>query len=198
MFVDWICSESSHQKEIAESPRFLRRSDFVINAIDNSTFCKFSQNGGLHLIIRNKGDIFEIVNMEIERMEHFWAMNVSKKQVGDWGEKQARDWLVRQGFEVLHHNWRSGHKEIDIIGRQRDVLIFFEVKCRSTSIFAPPETAVNSKKWKNIGIAATDYMIKNKYFGKFRFDILAVTITPYCKQIMHFKDAFDRSKTTLY
>ena len=46
--------------------------------------------------------------------------------------------------------------------------------------------------------AATDYMIKNKYFGKFRFDILAVTITPYCKQIMHFKDAFDRSKTTLY
>jgi hypothetical protein len=41
-------------------------------------------------------------------------------------------------------------------------------------------------------------MIKNKYFGKFRFDILAVTITPYCKQIMHFKDAFDRSKTTRY
>jgi len=198
LVVDWICSESSHQKEIAGSSKFLHRSDFVINATGNSTFCKFSQNGGLHLIIRNKGDIFEIVNMEIERMEHFWAMNVSKKQVGDWGEKQARDWLVRQGFEVLHHNWRSGHKEIDIIGRQRDVLIFIEVKCRSTSIFAPPETAVNSKKWKNIGIAATDYMIKNKYFGKFRFDILAVTITPYCKQIMHFKDAFDRSKTTLY
>lgn len=198
MVVDWICSESSHQKEIAGSPRFPRRSDFVINATDNSTFCKFSQNGGMHFIIRNKGDIFEIVNMEIERMEHFWEMNGSKKRVGDWGEKQARDWLVRQGVEVLHNNWRSGHKEIDIIGRQRDVLIFIEVKCRSTSIFAPPETAVNSKKWKNIGIAATDYMIKNKYFGKFRFDILAVTITPYCKQIMHFKDAFDRSKTTLY
>ena len=151
----------------------------------------------MQLIIRNKGDIFEIVNMEIERLEHFWEMSGSKKRVGDWGEKQARDWLVRQGVEVLHQNWRSGHKEIDIIGRQTDVLIFIEVKCRSTSIFAPPETAVNSKKWKNIGIAATDYMIKNKYFGKFRFDILAVTITPYFKQIMHFKDAFDRSKTTL-
>lgn len=152
----------------------------------------------MHLIIRIKGDIFEIVNMEIERLEHFWEMSGSKKRVGDWGEKQAREWLVSQGVEVLHHNWRSGHKEIDIIARQRDVLIFIEVKCRSTSIFAPPETAVNAKKWKNIGIAATDYMIKNKYFGKFRFDILAVTITPYCKQIMHFKDAFDRSKTTLY
>jgi len=138
------------------------------------------------------------VNVEIERMGHFWEMSRSKKRVGGWGEKQARDWLVRQGVEVLHNNWSSGHKEIDIIGRQRDVLIFIEVKCRSTSIFAPPETAVNAKKWKNIGIAATDYMIKNKYFGKFRFDILAVTITPYCKQIMHFKDAFDRSKTTLY
>ncbi len=152
----------------------------------------------MHLTIRNKGDIFEIVNMEIERLGHFWEMSGSKKRVGDWGEKQARDWLIRQGVEVLHNNWRSGHKEIDIIARQSDVLIFIEVKCRSTSIFAPPETAVNAKKWKNIGIAATDYMIKNKYFGKFRFDILAVTITPYCKQIMHFKDAFDRSKTTLY
>ena len=55
----------------------------------------------MHLIIRNKGDIFEIVNMEIERLGHFWEMSGSKKRVGDWGEKQARDWLIRQGVEVL-------------------------------------------------------------------------------------------------
>ena len=158
-------------------------SDFVINATGNSTFCKFSQKQGLQLIIRNKGDIFEIVNEGKERVELFWDKKASKKQLGDWGEIQAGDWLIRQGVDILHRNWRSGHKEIDIIGRQSDVLIFIEVKCRSTSIFAPPETAVNAKKWKNIGIAATDYIIKNKYFGKFRFDILAVTITPYCKQI---------------
>ena len=135
---------------------------------------------------------------EIVKTEAVIALNGTKKQVGEWGEMQARNWLQWHGVDILHCNWRSGHKEIDIIARQSDVLIFIEVKCRSTSIFAPPETAVNAKKWKNIGIAATDYMIKKKYFGKFRFDILAVTITPYCKQIMHFKDAFDRSKTTLY
>jgi len=133
----------------------------------------------------------------IVKSEAFVAFNITKRQVGEWGEIQARNWLVRHGVEILHCNWRSGHKEIDIIGKQHDVLIFIEVKCRSTSTFAPPETAVNGKKWKNIGAAATDFMIKNKYFGKFRFDILAVTITPYCKQIMHFKDAFGRSKTTL-
>ena len=148
------------------------------------------------MIFRFHGCIFEIVMDGIVKTEAFIALNVTKKQVGEWGEIQARNWLVSHGVEILHRNWRSGHKEIDIIAKQHDVLIFIEVKCRSTSIFAPPETAVNGKKWKNIGAAATDYMIKNKYFGKFRFDILAVTITPYCKQIMHFKDAFGRSKTT--
>ncbi len=135
---------------------------------------------------------------EIVKTEAVIALNGTKKQVGEWGEMQARNWLQWHGVDILHCNWRSGHKEIDIIGKQLDELIFIEVKCRSTSTFAPPESAVNGKKWKNIGIAATDFMIKNKYFGKFRFDILAVTITPYCKQIMHFKDAFDRSKTTHY
>ncbi|MEK0440667.1 MAG: hypothetical protein RL062_311 [Bacteroidota bacterium] len=119
------------------------------------------------------------------------------KQLGDWGEIQACDWLLKQGIEILHRNWRSGHKEIDIIGKDGNLLIFVEVKCRSTSNFSPPESAVNSKKWKNLGIAATDFMIKNKYFGKFRFDVLAVTKTPYCKQIMHFKDAFYHSKATV-
>lgn len=133
-----------------------------------------------------------IVNKESD-----WVYGGSKRQVGEWGEMQAQNWLLMHGIDILHCNWRSGHKEIDIIAKHRDELVFIEVKCRSTSIFAPPESAVNGKKWKNIGSAATDYMIKNKYFGKFRFDVLAVTNTPHGKQIMHFMDAFHRSKTTL-
>ena len=61
----------------------------------------------------------------------------SRKEVGEWGEMHACNWLRRQGVEILHRNWRSGHKEIDFIGRSGDELIFVEVKCRSTSMFAP-------------------------------------------------------------
>ncbi|NBO50805.1 MAG: hypothetical protein EBU80_14035, partial [Chitinophagia bacterium] len=46
------------------------------------------------------------------------------KQLGDWGEIQACDWLLKQGIEILHRNWRSGHKEIDIIGKDGNLLIF--------------------------------------------------------------------------
>lgn len=142
--------------------------------------------------------IFVAVMEKNGRVDLGYSGMISRKEVGEWGEMHACDWLRRQGVEILHRNWRSGHKEIDVIGRFGDVLIFVEVKCRSTSLFAPPESAVNGKKWKNLGAAATDFMRKNKYFGKFRFDVLAVTITPYCKQIMHFKDAFCHSKATVF
>ena len=48
--------------------------------------------------------------------------------LGDKGEMLAGRFLLDKGYAVLHYNWRSGHKEIDIIARQRDVLVFVEVK----------------------------------------------------------------------
>ena len=47
--------------------------------------------------------------------------------LGNKGEMLASRYLLDKGYAVLHYNWRSGHKEIDLIAQQRDTLVFVEV-----------------------------------------------------------------------
>ena len=46
--------------------------------------------------------------------------------LGNKGEMLAARYLAGEGLAVLEYNWRSGHKEIDIIAKERDVLVFVE------------------------------------------------------------------------
>ena len=50
---------------------------------------------------------------------------------GTLGEDIAVDFLRRKGYILLDRNWRSGHKEIDIVARQGDTVVFVEVKARA-------------------------------------------------------------------
>ena len=48
--------------------------------------------------------------------------------LGNKGEMLASRYLMEQGFAVLRYNWRCGHKEIDLIARERDTLVFVEIQ----------------------------------------------------------------------
>ncbi|MBR7052890.1 MAG: YraN family protein, partial [Bacteroidaceae bacterium] len=47
---------------------------------------------------------------------------------GNSGEDLAADYLVAKGYFIVERNWRSGHKEIDIVARREGVVVFVEVK----------------------------------------------------------------------
>ena len=49
---------------------------------------------------------------------------------GIQGEDIAIQHLRTKGYDILDKNWRSGHKEIDIIARKDDTIVFVEVKAR--------------------------------------------------------------------
>lgn len=110
--------------------------------------------------------------------------------LGSKGEMLAARYLLDKGYAVLHYNWRSGHKEIDIIARQRDVLVFVEVKSRSSEEFGSAADAVDYKKIKRLISAAESYILRNRVDLKFRFDI--VTVVGNCEpyRIEHIEDAF--------
>lgn len=110
--------------------------------------------------------------------------------LGNKGEMLAGRYLLGKGYAVLHYNWRSGHKEIDIIARQRDVLVFVEVKSRSSEEFGSAADAVDYKKIKRLISAAESYILRNGVDLKFRFDI--VTVVGNCEpyRIEHIEDAF--------
>ncbi|MRG44461.1 endonuclease [Chitinophaga sp. SYP-B3965] len=112
----------------------------------------------------------------------------SHHEVGKKGELLAADHLRLKNYQVLHTNWTYGNLELDIVARYRGVLIFVEVKTRSTQYFGMPEEFVHANKAQLIRRAADKYMDQYGLLPEeIRFDIIAITVD---KEIVHFEDAF--------
>ena len=111
--------------------------------------------------------------------------------IGVQGENKANDYLLEKGYKILERNWRSGKAEIDIIAKEKDILIFIEVKTRTNTIFGEPEDFVDSKKIKFLTSAAGDYMREINYEWEVRFDIISIIIkSSKTTRIKHIEDAF--------
>ena len=81
-----------------------------------------------------------------------------QNDLGRDGEAKARDYLIRQGYTILHTNWRWHHYELDIVATKDEELIVVEVKTRSEDYLLSPEEAVDNKKIRRIVAAADAYM----------------------------------------
>ena len=110
--------------------------------------------------------------------------------LGNKGEMLASRFLLDKGYAVHHHNWRSGHKEIDIIAQWRDTLVFVEVKSRTSEEYGNAYDAVDDKKIRLLISAAQAYLQKYKIDLKFRFDIITVIGQQEPYKIEHIEDAF--------
>jgi putative endonuclease len=110
--------------------------------------------------------------------------------LGQQGESIAQAY-VRRYCTILHVNWKSGRKEIDIIARKNEQVYFIEVKTRSTDRFGWPEEAVNARKEEHIRSVATDYLLYyNLNPAAIRFDIIAITFSGEKYELEHLKDVF--------
>lgn len=66
--------------------------------------------------------------------------------LGRYGEDVAARHLAEQGIVVLERNWRCDGGEIDIVGRDGDVLVVCEVKTRRSDAYGDPLEAVTPLK----------------------------------------------------
>ena len=101
-----------------------------------------------------------------------------QNDLGKDGEARARDYLIRQGYTILHTNWRWHHYELDIVAMKEGELIVVE------------EEAVDNKKIRRIVAAADAYV---RYFNlemPVRFDIITLVKGKEGFQIEHIDDAF--------
>lgn len=95
-------------------------------------------------------------------------------QTGIWGEEVAVEYLRDSGYVILERDWHSGHRDIDIIARQDDTIVFVEVKTRRNTDYMQPEQAVDWKKRRNLRHAINHYVKYKKIDNPFRFDIITV------------------------
>lgn len=115
----------------------------------------------------------------------------NKKQLGQWGEQQAIDFLTKDNYLILEQNWRYGRAEIDIIASKENILIFFEVKTRTSTIFGQPEDFVSRRQQKMITKAAMAYIDTVNHQGEIQFDIISILhISDKQLTIRHIPDAF--------
>jgi putative endonuclease len=111
--------------------------------------------------------------------------------LGQAGESAAADYLTAQGFEVLARGYRHGRAEVDVVARQGTALLLFvEVKTRSSSQFGTPETFVSERKKELFRLAATHLQEELDWRGDIRFDIIALTQLSSGFRLEHFEDAF--------
>ena len=109
---------------------------------------------------------------------------------GKMGENYATEYLISKGYDILERNFRCKLGEIDIIGEIEDLIVFFEVKSRTSNYYGYPYEAVNWKKQNKIIKTSLFYMKMNKLANiQFRFDILEVYLGKSLK-INHIENAF--------
>jgi putative endonuclease len=111
-------------------------------------------------------------------------------ETGIAGEVIAKEYLVKKGYKILHTNWRSGKREIDIVAENKDFIVFVEVKTRTDDYFMHPRHAVTSEKQKSIIFAAENYISRYQIDKESRFDIVSIISGGKSTEIEHIEDAF--------
>lgn len=105
-------------------------------------------------------------------------MTQYKQQVGNFGQKLARRYLLEKGYVVLAEHYCIRGGEIDLIAQEKQEIAFIEVKTRTSLQFGRPEEAVQYYKKQALLRSAQRFLIEKKLDGKmaFRFDIIAIRI----------------------
>jgi putative endonuclease len=119
---------------------------------------------------------------------------------GQLGERAAKKHLQRRGLKFLTANFRSPRGEIDLVFRERDCLVFIEVKARSSEEWGRPASAVDAERRRRLSRAALDYLrlLKNPPV-KIRFDIVEVLLQDdVVREIRHLPNAFAMEKPLRY
>lgn len=114
------------------------------------------------------------------------------KSFGRKGEDLAISHLRALHYEIIAQNYFSSYGEIDIIARQKNLLIFVEVKSRSSS-FEAAFSSVSVSKQKKLVKTAMHFLSRNKRYEEMftRFDVIAIVKDQSGGyKLNHMQDAF--------
>ena len=102
---------------------------------------------------------------------------MKRKETGKLGEKLAGDHLKKKHHRILETNYHCPHGEIDIISKQKDTLVFTEVRTKTGPDFGTPEESITRTKRERMRVCALYYLQTHQNSGKtWRIDVAAVEL----------------------
>lgn len=112
--------------------------------------------------------------------------------VGRTGEDLAASFLAAKGLVIVDRNARTPFGEIDLIALDGDVVVFVEVKTRTSGAYGGPYEAVGRDKQRRLSRAAAAVLSEKAWQGRrARFDVVGVTFDEKAPKLSHVADAFD-------
>jgi len=111
--------------------------------------------------------------------------------LGVKGEGIAKIYLEENGYEILDENWVYGKAEVDLIAYRDGIMVFVEVKTRTSTAFGMPEEFVQKAKQKQMELASLQYIEIMNHQNDIRFDIIAIVFKKdNTYKLKHIEDAF--------
>ncbi len=112
------------------------------------------------------------------------------KLKGKEGEDMAAKWLEDRGYKILDKNNSTKWGELDIIVSKNEILVFVEVKLKSTEDYGTPEEMIGKNKLMQVRRTAEMYLLTNPDIAKSfdRYQIDAVCIVEETDRITHYEN----------
>ncbi|MEO8753716.1 MAG: YraN family protein [Casimicrobiaceae bacterium] len=95
-----------------------------------------------------------------------------RAELGARAEALAAEYLARQGLVLVARNFRTRRGEIDVIVRDRDTLVFVEVRLRSGAAFGGAAASITPVKRARLISAAHAYLATLEREPPCRFDAI--------------------------
>ena len=116
----------------------------------------------------------------------------STKNIGTAGELSAENYIRQLGWVILENNYHSRFGEIDIIAKDKDEIVFIEVKTRQNTIYGLPHESITRQKLNRIQKTALLYLLKHHMEQHYyRFDVISISsCIGKNQQIEHMKHVF--------
>ena len=99
------------------------------------------------------------------------------QKIGRWGEEAAAEYLQARGYEIVEKNARTPYGEIDLVARLEGVIVFVEVKARTSRRLGLPEEAITPRKQAHM-LAAAEHYAAEYEIDSWQADVLAIEGLP--------------------
>jgi putative endonuclease len=116
------------------------------------------------------------------------------QRLGQWGERLAEKHLLDKGYTISERNVRTPYGEIDLVAESGGVLVFVEVKARSSAMFGFPETGLTPAKRTHLLNAIQAYLQEHPEIeNDWRVDVIAIQRLKGnpVPEVVHFENALD-------
>ena len=111
-----------------------------------------------------------------------------RHEIGKIGEELATRYLENLAYTIIERNFVAIQGEIDIVAKDKEELVFIEVKTRTNTFYGKPVEAVNSQKQKHLINTVKYYLYSNHLESEFvRIDVIEVYLGNGAYRINHIK-----------